>query len=201
MRLMRSRGKTGLLLVVASALVPLACASGDSGGGGGFGGGDDGGGGGMDTSAPMESGSGGDTGSSSSSGGGLDGSSSSSGSSSGGGFDGGGTMETGGPPMDSGGGGCSITSMSPCSANAECCIMSNAAVCMCVVGTVTQGGACSSSASMQCAPGYACAGPQGGTTNCYAWCATPNGSCPGGTTCMMLSNGPVINGVTYGICQ
>jgi hypothetical protein len=72
---------------------------------------------------------------------------------------------------------------------------------MCVLGTVTQGGTCSTSNTMQCAPGYACAGPSGGPTKCYAWCATSGGTCPGGTTCMMLSNGPVINGVTYGICQ
>jgi hypothetical protein len=81
--------------------------------------------------------------------------------------------------------------------------MNNAAVCMCVLGTVTQGGTCTNSSmpSQQCAPGYACAGPQGGTTSCYAWCATPNGTCPSGTTCQTLSNGPVINGVTYGICK
>ncbi len=110
-------------------------------------------------------------------------------------------MDTGGSPGDSGGGSCDITSMSACASMTECCIMNNAAVCMCVLGTVTQGGTCSMSNTEQCAPGYACAGMSGGATECYAWCATPGGSCPSGTTCQMLSNGPVINGVTYGICQ
>ncbi|HEX8794563.1 MAG TPA: hypothetical protein VF765_26640 [Polyangiaceae bacterium] len=196
------RGNRGAVVVLGSALTLIACATGASSGGG-FGGGDDGGGGGaMDTAQPpAESGGTSETGGSSSSGGGFDSSGSSSSSSSGAGFDGGGTTDTGGPPVDSGGGGCSITSMTPCAANAECCIMNNAAVCMCVVGSGTQGSTCTSSASMQCGPGYACAGPQGGTTKCYAWCAMPNGMCPSGTTCMALSNGPVINGVTYGICQ
>jgi hypothetical protein len=195
---MGTKGTRAALLVVSLALVPLACATGGSSGGS-FGGGDDGGGA-MDTSQPpMDSSGGSETSSSSSGGGGFDSSSSSS--SSGAGVDSGGTMETGGPPPDSGGGGCSITSMSPCASMTECCIMNNAAVCMCVLGTVTQGGTCSMSNSMQCAPGYACAGPSSGPTKCYAWCATPNGTCPSGTTCTMLTNGPVINGVTYGICQ
>jgi hypothetical protein len=116
-------------------------------------------------------------------------------------------VDTSTPAADTGGGGqpdsggCSITSTAACANGAQCCIMSGAAVCMCTVGTGTQGTACMP--NQDCAPGFVCAIPNGSTNGtCLAWCVYPSGPCPGATHCQELfMPPPTAGGLTYGECM
>jgi hypothetical protein len=63
-------------------------------------------------------------------------------------------------------------------------------------GTGTGASGCSQTDPTTCAPGYVCL-----TDNsCAHWCRVGMSDCPTGS-CANLQTPPVINGVTYGICQ
>ncbi len=89
---------------------------------------------------------------------------------------------------------CDPVKPSGCPAGAGCYLVQGKFVdCVCPAGTKAAGAACTT--TVQCQPGYACAGtaPPGA---CRRICSLSSPVCPSGTTCK-----PIPTALQYGLCQ
>jgi hypothetical protein len=89
---------------------------------------------------------------------------------------------------------CDPVKPSGCSSGQGCYLVQGKFLdCVCPAGTTAAGGSCTT--TVQCQPGYACAGtaPPGA---CRRVCSLTSSSCPTGTTCKPIPSAP-----QYGLCQ